>query len=84
MPDSRSSSRFEAALRAELTPLVGREHEIALLLERWQLAQGGEGQPVLLSGEPGIGKSRILNGPAAQLDAEEMDADWDRVRIEPA
>jgi predicted ATPase len=43
-----------------LTGFIGREHELGLLLERWKLAQEGEGQVILLSGEPGIGKSRIL------------------------
>ena len=53
-------SRFEAARSgAELTPLVGREEEIALLLRRWQEAKEGEGQVVLVGGEPGIGKSRL-------------------------
>ena len=52
-------SRFEATHRAALTPLVGREHEIGLLLKRWEQAKIGEGQVVLLSGEAGIGKSRI-------------------------
>ena len=54
-------SRFEAATQQRLTPLIGREQEIGLLLERWSLARDGEGQVVVLSGEPGIGKSRILN-----------------------
>jgi class 3 adenylate cyclase len=58
---SEAASRFEAAAGEVLTPLVGREQELALLRERWQLAQDGEGQVVLLCGEPGIGKSRILN-----------------------
>ena len=43
-----------------LSRLVGREHELALLLDRWEQAKGGEGQVVLLSGEPGMGKSRLL------------------------
>ena len=53
-------SRFEAA-RSEmtLTPLVGREEELALLLRRWQQAKEGEGQVVVVGGEPGIGKSRL-------------------------
>ncbi len=55
---SAAESRFEA-LRAEQTPLVGREEEIGVLLRRWQQAKAGEGQVVLFSGEPGIGKSRI-------------------------
>src|SRR5262249_59404135 len=51
-------SRFEA-LRAGTTPLVGREEELELLLRRWRQAQAGDGSVVLVSGEPGIGKSRI-------------------------
>lgn len=58
---SQAATRFDAATQEELTPLVGREQEIGLLLDRWALAQNGEGQVVLLSGEPGIGKSRMLN-----------------------
>jgi hypothetical protein len=56
--DSGVLSRFEA-LRSEATPLVGREEELELLLRRWQQAKPGEGRVVLLSGEPGIGKSRL-------------------------
>jgi predicted ATPase/class 3 adenylate cyclase len=55
---SAAESRFEA-LRAQQAPLVGREEGIGVLLRRWQQAKEGEGQVVLLSGEPGIGKSRI-------------------------
>ena len=54
-----AESRFEARQAAGLIPFVGRDQEIELLLHRWQLARQGEGQVVLLSGEPGIGKSRI-------------------------
>ena len=54
------ASRFEAAHGAGLTALVGREHEIGLLLDRWRLSSAGEGQVVLLSGPAGIGKSRML------------------------
>jgi class 3 adenylate cyclase len=57
--ESRTESRFEALHGLQLSPLVGREQELALLLDRWQRAKSGEGQVVLLSGEPGIGKSRI-------------------------
>jgi hypothetical protein len=56
-----ADGRFEAVRSGRLTGFVGREHELGLLLERWNLAQDGEGQVVLLSGEPGIGKSRILS-----------------------
>ena len=51
-------SRFEA-LRVDQAPLVGRDEEMDLLLRRWQQARGGQGQVVLISGEPGIGKSRL-------------------------
>ena len=53
-------SRFATRQHAALSPLVGRDHEIGLLLERWKQAKEGEGQVVLLSGEAGIGKSRMI------------------------
>jgi class 3 adenylate cyclase/predicted ATPase len=53
------ASRFEALHTSALTPLVGREEELELLLRRWSRARSGEGQVVLLSGEAGIGKSRL-------------------------
>ena len=56
---SASESRFEAVHAAGLTDLVGREDEIDFLLKRQRLAWKGEGQIVLISGEPGIGKSRL-------------------------
>ena len=59
-------SRFEAMSGPALLPMVGRNQELALLLERWALAKAGEGQGVLLVGEGGIGKSRISR---ALLDA---------------
>ena len=52
-------SRFEALHASGVTELVGREEELELLLRRWSKAKTGEGQVVLLSGEPGIGKSRL-------------------------
>ncbi|RWP32890.1 AAA family ATPase [Mesorhizobium sp.] len=58
--EGRAESRFEAFHTGALTKLVGREQELALLLERWSRAEEGEGQVILLSGEPGIGKSRIV------------------------
>nr|MDQ2999534.1 AAA family ATPase [Chloroflexota bacterium] len=67
---SEAASRFEASHGAQLTPLVGREQEIGLLLDRWQLAQQSEGQVVLLSGEPGIGKSRSLSALRERLEAQ--------------
>jgi class 3 adenylate cyclase len=57
--ESGVHSRLEVAATAGLTPLVGREEEIALLRRHWTRAKDGEGQVVLLSGEPGIGKSRL-------------------------
>jgi predicted ATPase/class 3 adenylate cyclase len=62
-------SRFEA-LHATTTPLVGRDEEIDLLLRRWDQAKRGEGCVVLLSGEPGIGKSRIAQTVAEQISTE--------------
>jgi AAA ATPase domain/Adenylate and Guanylate cyclase catalytic domain len=56
---SSVESRFEALHAAGLTALVGREEELELLLRRWSRAKTGEGQVVLLSGEAGIGKSRL-------------------------
>ncbi len=57
---STAKSRFEATVKRGLMPLVGREEEIALLLKRWTQAKDGESQVVLLAGEAGIGKSRIV------------------------
>src|SRR5262249_3477273 len=60
---SGAYSRFDAkARRHGLIPLVGRGEEINLLLRRWEQAKAGEGQVVLISGESGLGKSRILQG----------------------
>jgi len=57
---STAGSRFEA-LRTPTTPLVGSDEEIELLLRRWERAKRGEGCVALISGEPGIGKSRIAH-----------------------
>jgi class 3 adenylate cyclase/predicted ATPase len=65
----RAVDRFEA-LHASLTPLIGREQEIALLIERWRRAVEGEGHVVVLSGEPGVGKSRIVLALQEQLAGE--------------
>jgi class 3 adenylate cyclase/tetratricopeptide (TPR) repeat protein len=66
---SAAESRFEA-LRASTMPLVGRGEEIDLLLRRWEQAKGGEGSVVLLTGEPGIGKSRIAETVLERLSGE--------------
>jgi class 3 adenylate cyclase len=57
---SAAQSRLDVAATTGLTPLVGRTSEVALLLERWEQSQAGLGQVVLLSGEGGIGKSRLV------------------------
>jgi class 3 adenylate cyclase/predicted ATPase len=57
---SGAHSRLDIATTHGLTPLVGRESEVTLLLERWAHAKEGQGQVVLLSGEAGIGKSRLV------------------------
>ncbi len=54
-------SRFAAIRGSQRSPLVGRDTEMLLLLERWERARDAEGQVVLLSGEPGIGKSRLTD-----------------------
>ena len=56
---STAESRFEAQHQAGVTPLVGRSEEIEILMRRWAQAKAGDGCVVLISGEPGIGKSRI-------------------------
>ena len=60
LKEGEAQSRFQVVARKGLTPLVGREHEFGLLRERWERVRDGEGQVVLLSGEPGIGKSRLV------------------------
>ncbi len=70
-----SGSRFEALRSSRMLPMVGRDQELALVLERWRQAVAGEGQAVLLVGEAGIGKSRLIG---AILDAVVSD---DRVAL---
>jgi TOMM system kinase/cyclase fusion protein len=68
--ENMARSRLEAAGSTGLTPLVGREQEVALLLERWAQVKDGLGQVVLLSGEAGIGKSRLVQVLTAHVAAE--------------
>jgi len=68
--EGATESRFEAIHAGALTRFIGREHELGLLHERWELAKGGEGQVVLLSGEAGIGKSRILQALREKIAGE--------------
>jgi class 3 adenylate cyclase len=67
---SAVESRFDAQHETSLTPLVGREEELELLLRRWRQAAGGEGRVVLLSGDPGIGKSRLTVALEERLQSE--------------
>jgi class 3 adenylate cyclase/tetratricopeptide (TPR) repeat protein len=64
------ASRFEALHGSALSPLVGRDEEIELLLRRWEQAKTGEGRVVLISGEPGIGKSRLSAALSEQIGSE--------------
>jgi class 3 adenylate cyclase len=66
---SAAASRFEA-LRSGTTPLVGRDEELDLLLRRWQQAKLGQGRVVLVSGEPGIGKSRLTAALSLRIETE--------------
>jgi class 3 adenylate cyclase len=68
--ESMARSRLEAAGSIGLTPLVGREQEVALLRERWAQVKEGMGQVVLLSGEAGIGKSRLVQVLKEQVATE--------------
>src|ERR1700738_4668246 len=67
---SSAEGRFEAMHATGLTALVGREEELEILLRRWSKAKTGEGQVVLLSGEAGIGKSRLTASLLERLAAE--------------
>jgi class 3 adenylate cyclase/predicted ATPase len=68
--EGRLESRFEALHGSTMMPLIGREEELELLMRRWKQAAAGEGRIVLLSGEPGIGKSRLLVELERRLAAE--------------
>jgi predicted ATPase/class 3 adenylate cyclase len=67
---SSAKGRFEALRAPSLTALVGREEELELLLQRWLKAKSGEGQAVLISGEAGIGKSRLTAALLERLATE--------------
>jgi predicted ATPase len=68
--ESDAHSRLDVTHTRELTPLVGREQEVRLLLERWAQVKDGLGQVVLVSGEAGIGKSRLVQVMKEQIAAE--------------
>jgi predicted ATPase/class 3 adenylate cyclase len=67
--EGAAESRFDAR-HASTTALVGRDQELALLLDRWERAKDSEGQVVLLAGEPGIGKSRLVHALRERLGSE--------------
>src|SRR6266536_1708361 len=67
--ESGEVSRF-AALRSGRSPLIGRDEEVELLVRRWKQAKTGEGRVVLISGEPGIGKSRLTVALSEQIETE--------------
>jgi class 3 adenylate cyclase/predicted ATPase len=69
--ESDTQSRLEIAATRGLTPLVGRESEVTLLLDRWNQVKDGQGQVVLLSGEGGIGKSRLVQVVKDHVASEE-------------
>ncbi|HET7884324.1 MAG TPA: adenylate/guanylate cyclase domain-containing protein [Acetobacteraceae bacterium] len=76
LKEAAIGSRFEALHDRSLSPLVGRDEEIDLLMRRWEQAKGGSGRVVLIVGEPGIGKSRLV----AELEARLRDQDHARLR----
>jgi class 3 adenylate cyclase/predicted ATPase len=75
-------STIEAAGPAGLTPLIGRDHEISLLRERWEQAQEGMGQVVLLIGEPGLGKSRLVHTLKEHVRGQMVEGEVDAPVIE--
>src|SRR5262249_35658020 len=60
LQESGARGRLDVAVTRGLTPLVGREQEVGLLIERWEQVKAGHGHVVLLTGEAGIGKSRLV------------------------
>jgi class 3 adenylate cyclase/tetratricopeptide (TPR) repeat protein len=68
--ESAVASRFEALRGPHVASLVGREEQLDLLLRRWERAKGGSGRAVLITGEPGIGKSRLIRALEDRLDGD--------------
>ncbi|MEO8545825.1 MAG: adenylate/guanylate cyclase domain-containing protein [Burkholderiaceae bacterium] len=65
--EAQTESRFAASAHRTQHAMVGREDELALLVRRWQRAASGESQTVMVSGEPGIGKSRLIQALREQI-----------------
>ena len=68
--EARAESRFAASRRHSLARFVGRQSELSILCDRWELAKAGEGQVVLLSGQAGIGKSRVTQKMSELIGAD--------------
>ena len=68
--EGSADGRFDALHGHRVTPLIGRENELAMLMERWSWAKDGDGQVVLIAGEGGIGKSRLLHALREKLAGE--------------
>jgi len=81
LSESGVRSRLEAASKTGLTPLVGRDEEVELLRKRWEQTKIREGQVILLSGEPGIGKSRLVQVMKERVTGE--GATWIEFRCSP-
>jgi class 3 adenylate cyclase/predicted ATPase len=83
LQESGARGRLDVAVTRGLTPLVGRESEVTLLLERWEQAKSGQGQVVLLTGDPGIGKSRLVQVLKDYI-ANELPTRWECRSVEYA
>ena len=70
--ERQSSKNSQSSQKKNLSDFIGRQHELGLLIERWQTAQAGEGQVVLLSGEAGIGKSRLIGALSEAIETEQI------------
>ncbi len=77
-----AASLFEVSAPAGLSPLVGRDHEISLLKDRWEQAREGMGQIVLLVGEPGLGKSRLVHTLKEYVFGQKVEGEVDSPVIE--
>jgi AAA ATPase domain len=71
LSENSVEDRFEALRSASLSPLIGRDEELGMLLRRWDRAKEGDGQIILISGEAGIGKSRMTVALQEKLTAEQ-------------
>jgi class 3 adenylate cyclase/predicted ATPase len=70
--EMRTDSRFESSNKENLTPLIGRDEELAILKRRWSLSREGKGQVVFITGEPGIGKSRLIQALREEASSDSL------------